>query len=53
MFNRAATETQITHGRRLWLYVVSALILLFLILPSVLVVPLSFSRQVSVPASQP
>ena len=43
MLSRAATETQITHGRRLWLYVVVGLIVLFLIAPSVLVVPLSFS----------
>jgi putative spermidine/putrescine transport system permease protein len=43
MLSRPATETQITHGRRLWLYVLGALTLLFLILPSLLVVPLSFS----------
>ncbi len=38
-----ATETQITHRRRLWLYVLVGLIVLFLIAPSLLVVPLSFS----------
>ena len=43
MLSRAATETQITHGRRLWLYVIVGLIVLFLIAPSILVVPLSFS----------
>jgi len=43
MLGRPATETQITHGWRLWLYVLGALVLLFLILPSLLVVPLSFS----------
>ena len=43
MLRRPATETQITHGGRLWLYVLAALILLFLILPSLLVIPLSFS----------
>ena len=43
MLSRAATETQITHGRRLWLYVLCTLIFLFLILPSLLVIPLSFS----------
>lgn len=43
MLNRPATETQITHGRRLWLYVLGGLTLLFLILPSLLVIPLSFS----------
>ena len=30
MLSRAATETQITHGRRLWLYVVVGLIVVFL-----------------------
>jgi putative spermidine/putrescine transport system permease protein len=43
MMSRAATETQITHGRRLWLYALVGLIVLFLIAPSLLVVPLSFS----------
>src|SRR6476620_3094505 len=43
MLRRPATETQITHGGRLWLYVLAALTLLFLILPSLLVIPLSFS----------
>ena len=43
MLTRVATETQITHGRRLWLYAVVGLIVLFLIAPSILVVPLSFS----------
>lgn len=43
MLRRPATETQITHGRRLWLYLVIALVVLFLVAPSLLVVPLSFS----------
>lgn len=43
MLSRPATDTQITHGRRLWLYVLGALVLLFLVLPSLLVIPLSFS----------
>lgn len=43
MLGRPATETQITHGQRLWLYVLAGLVLLFLILPSLLVIPLSFS----------
>ena len=38
-----ATETQIPHRRRLWLYAIVSLIVLFLIAPSLLVVPLSFS----------
>ena len=45
MLSRPATETQITHGRRLWLYILVALIVLFLILPSLLVIPLSFSNS--------
>ena len=43
MLNSPATETQITHAGRLWLYVLCALIVLFLVLPSLLVIPLSFS----------
>ena len=43
MLSGPATETQITHRRRLWLYVLVGLIVLFLIAPSLLVVPLSFS----------
>src|SRR5262245_15288094 len=43
MLASPATDTQITHGRRLWLYTLVGLIVLFLIAPSLLVVPLSFS----------
>jgi putative spermidine/putrescine transport system permease protein len=43
MLARPATETQITHARRLWLYLLCALVTLFLVLPSLLVIPLSFS----------
>ena len=43
MVGSAATETQITHRRRLWLYAWVGLIVLFLIAPSLLVIPLSFS----------
>ena len=45
MLSSAATETQITHGRRLWLYVLVGLIVLFLIAPSLLVIPISFSAD--------
>jgi putative spermidine/putrescine transport system permease protein len=38
-----ATDTQIIHRRRLWLYALVGLIVLFLIAPSLLVIPLSFS----------
>src|SRR5215467_16179560 len=43
MLGSAATETQITHRRRLWLYACVGLIVLFLVAPSLLVIPLSFS----------
>jgi len=40
-----ATETGITHARRLWLYVLGALLLAFLVLPTVIVIPMSFSAS--------
>jgi putative spermidine/putrescine transport system permease protein len=40
-----ATETQITHGGRLWLYILAGLVLLFLMLPSIIVIPMSFSES--------
>jgi len=45
VLNSPATQTQITHGRRVWLYVLVGLIMFFLIAPSLLVVPLSFSAD--------
>ncbi|UUZ66498.1 ABC transporter permease (plasmid) [Polaromonas sp. P1-6] len=47
MFNKPATDTQITHLQRLWLYVLCALIMAFLILPCLLVIPMSFSASTS------
>ena len=38
-----ASATQITHRARLWLYAVAALVLAFLIVPTLIVVPMSFS----------
>lgn len=43
MLRNPATDTQITHGSRLWLYALCTLIVLFLVAPSLLVIPLSFS----------
>lgn len=43
MLHRAATATQITHFRRLWLYLLVALVMAFLVVPCLLVVPMSFS----------
>ncbi len=38
-----ATQTQITHGARLWLYAVATLVMVFLVVPTLLVIPMSFS----------
>ncbi len=38
-----ASETQITHGSRLWLYVIAGLVMVFLVAPSFIVIPMSFS----------
>jgi len=38
-----ATDTQITHLQRLWLYVLCGLVMLFLVFPVLIVVPISFS----------
>ena len=43
--NAPASETQITHGRRLWLYVFCGLVMVFLVAPSLVVVPMSFSAS--------
>ena len=40
---KPASDTQITHGRRLWLYIFCGLGMFFLLAPSLLVVPMSFS----------
>jgi putative spermidine/putrescine transport system permease protein len=42
---RSASETQITHGARLWLYVLAGLVLAFLIVPTLIVMPMSFSQS--------
>ena len=38
-----ASETQVTHGQRLWLYVVAGGVMLFLVAPTLIVIPMSFS----------
>jgi putative spermidine/putrescine transport system permease protein len=43
MLHGAATTTQIRHSQRLWLYVLCALVLIFLVTPTLLVIPMSFS----------
>jgi hypothetical protein len=43
MLTGAATATQITHRDRLWLYGLVTLIMAFLIVPCLIVIPMSFS----------
>lgn len=43
MLNTPVTPTQITRGQRLWLYLWVGLVLVFLVVPCLLVVPMSFS----------
>ncbi len=42
---QSATDTQITHGARLWLYVVAVLVMVLLVIPTLLVIPMSFSAS--------
>ena len=41
--NEPTTDTQISHGDRLWLYIISGFIVLLLVLPTLIVIPMSFS----------
>lgn len=38
-----ATDTQITHGQRLWLYVFAVIVMILLVIPTLIVIPMSFS----------
>lgn len=38
-----ATDTQITHAQRLWLYIIAAIIMVLLVTPTLIVIPMSFS----------
>ncbi len=42
---RPATDTAITHGARLWLYAVAIAVMVFLVVPTLLVIPMSFSAS--------
>lgn len=42
-WNTPASDTQVTHGDRLWLYVVAAVVMLLLVIPTLIVMPMSFS----------
>lgn len=41
--SRPVSDTQVTHAGRLWLYVVSGLVMMFLVIPTLIVIPMSFS----------
>lgn len=43
--DRPASDTQITHRSRLWLYAFGALVLAFLAIPTLIVIPMSFSKS--------
>jgi len=43
--DRPASATQITHRARLWLYALAGAVLAFLIVPTLIVVPMSFSAS--------
>lgn len=45
--DRPATSTQITHRQRLWLYALALLTILFLVIPCLIVIPMSFSASQS------
>ena len=40
---RPASETQVTHGQRLWLYAFSVVMMVLLVAPTLVVMPMSFS----------
>ena len=42
---QSATDTQITHGARLGLYLVAVLVMVWLVIPTLLVIPMSFSAS--------
>ena len=44
-FNAAASETQVTHGRRIWLYLFSIAVMVFMVAPTLIVIPMSFSAS--------
>jgi putative spermidine/putrescine transport system permease protein len=44
-FNNPASDTQITHKDRLWLYILAGLVMFFLVAPTLIVIPMSFSES--------
>jgi len=43
--NTPVTQTQVTRRGRLWLYVVALLVMVFLVVPTLIVIPMSFSAS--------
>jgi len=41
--SKQASDTQITHGQRIWLYFIAAVIMFLLVFPTLIVIPMSFS----------
>ncbi|MEG9862829.1 MAG: ABC transporter permease [Parvularculales bacterium] len=41
--SQPATETQVSHGSRLWLYILVTIIMVLLVAPTLIVIPMSFS----------
>ena len=44
-FARSASDTQVTHGQRLWLYALVGVIMILLVAPTMIVIPMSFSAS--------
>ncbi|MBX2839292.1 MAG: ABC transporter permease [Gammaproteobacteria bacterium] len=44
-WNSPASDTQITHGNRLWLYILAMIIMMLLVIPTFIVIPMSFSNS--------
>ena len=43
--SQPASETQITHRQRLWLYILAIIIMFLLVAPTLIVIPMSFSAS--------
>lgn len=41
--SQSVTDTQVTRGARMWLYVIAVVVMIFLVVPTLLVIPMSFS----------
>lgn len=42
-WNSPASDTQVTHGQRLWLYLIAIVVMILLVVPTLIVIPMSFS----------